>query len=200
MSIESIWELYENGFFKVELDSFYNPNILLYKRQEDAIEQAFLDTRNGDRGVFILVVSKKNANGNFNVQVNHGGVLGKATIFDRLNTVLRQEERLIDAMIDWDKAILIFDWEKDIDKSMRDTEKFGEEGKRELIDVALKSEVYKLQKFLQDELHQAAEELNLEVNDRGMKKPEISDSDLPRYNYYLQVVIELLRMIAKGYI
>jgi len=201
MSIESIWELYEKGFFKVELDSFYNPDVLLYQKQEEeGIQQAFLDSRNGDRGVFVLVVSDKNTNGYFNIQVGHGGVRGKATIFDRLNTLWRQGERLSEEIANWDKAILIFDWEKDISKSMRDAEKFGEEGTRELIDVALNSEVHKLEKFLQYELYQAAEELNLEVDDRGMQKPEISTTDLLRYNYYLEVVTELLRMIAKKYI
>ena len=201
MSIQSIWELYEKGFFKIELDSFYNPNVLLYQRQEEeGIQQAFLDSRNGNKGVLILVVSEKNTNGCLNVQLKHGGVSGKDTIFDRLNTVWRQEEKLIKEMANWDKAILIFDWEKDIGKSLQDAENFGEESTKDLIDVALNSEVYVLKKFLQDELYQAAEELNLEVDDRGMKRPEISNIDLPRYSYYLEVVKELLRMIAKDYI
>lgn len=201
MSIQSIWKLHEKGFFKVELDSFYNPNVLLYQRQEEEpIQQAFLDSRSGDKGVFVIVDSEKNDNGNLNVQLRHGGVSGKDTIFDRLNTVLRQEERLIEEMANWDKAILIFDWEEDIGKSLQDAEKFNEEGTKKLIDAALNSEVYVLKKFLQHELHQAADELNLEVLDRGISSPEISSTDLPRYGYYLEVVNELLRMIGKGYI
>lgn len=203
MSIQSIWKLYEPGFFKVEPDSSYNPNVLIYQKQDSRpINTVFLESKHNNKGVYILVDTEKNKNGNFKLQIGVAGVSGQATLFDRLERMRSGTKDSQDSPESdkWGKAILIFDWRDDIEDWLQSLGNFREEEKKKLIDVALDSEVYKLEKFLYDELKKIAEDLNVEVEGRSRAEPEVPETDKQRYKYYLEVVEELLKMITKNYI
>ena len=160
----------------------------------------FLESKHNNKGVYILVDTEKN--GNFKLQIGVAGVSGKDTIFHRLDRMRSGTKDSQDSLESdkWGKAVLIFDWGDDIEDWLQSLGNFREEEKKKLIDVALDSEVFKLEKFLYDELKKIAEDLNVEVEGRSRAEPEVPETDKQRYKYYLEVVTELLKMITKNYI
>ena len=192
MNISTIYRLYEQGFFKVEPGLHFNPNVLVYDKQGDALERVFLESKENNRGIFVLVDTEKK-DGGVPIQVGSAGVSGEDTLFNRLQTLKRPENEK------WDKAILLFDWQADIEVWLKEAGDFSKEDSEKLIDVVLDSEVFQLKKFLQYGLDQAADELNFDVGQRGMAHSEIADIDSERFNYYLELVKHLIYMITEGY-
>ena len=193
MNISAIYKLYEKGFFKVEPGLLFNPNVLVYDKRKDALERVFLESKENNRGIFVLADTEKKGAGGVPIQVGLAGVSGEDTLFNRLQTLKRPENEK------WDKAILLFDWQADIEVWLKEAGDFSEEDSKKLIDVVLDSEVFQLKKFLQYELGQAADELNFDLDKRGIPHSEITDIDSKRFKYYLELVKHLLYMITEEY-
>ena len=191
------------GFLELSFKPLYDPTVLILdiKALEDVTPRT-LGSAEPKKGVYVLVDTKPDRRGMYNVSVGHGGVN------KRKNTEEGQQQTLYGSiknlksrpipkeMKDWNKAILICDWQDDIEK--RSTGNGSYQGKNDLIIQVMKQEVNHLSKFLHNELKKS-KDLPLKVHSRRKTTYFMPNPDLRRYDYHVDVVKKMLQMIIDGY-
>lgn len=182
------------GFYEVKLVSDYSPNVLIYERQAEPPIKLDPDSK----GVYILMNTKKSKRGIIYVYIGFGGVSGKGSLFNRLDALWRNSDRLPPDISDWDKAILIYSWKDDIDvwlERVVNVEKG--EVRVKLSEAVMESEVFYLEKFLFHRLKNSPGNLNLRMVGKDKAHFNIPDTDSERYEDYLDMVEELIQQISK---
>ena len=207
MNIPLLHELQHPGFHKLSFTPPYDPIVLvLDKEASKGVGPAKLPDEllvEPNKGVFVLIEPLTVSPVKYNVYVGCAGV-GKGenkpeddrseedsqTLYARIRD-LRSSVNIKD-MNDWEKAILICDWEKDIG-----TEEEGTYHDRDvLIAQVMRNEAFHLSKILHKKI---GDEKNPKWNVLG-KDPAsyyMPNPDSLRYQYYVEAVKQLLRMIAK---
>ena len=194
MNIPLFYERLENGFYKLRFTPLYNPNVLLCDRHESlpgSMPEA-------GKGVFVLVDTKRTEEDSFFVFVGSSGVTGeKATLCgkpnSRFNRVWHKESPGIpDDISEWDKAILIYDWEVDIET--RAEQEGSAHNKEDLLIDVMYNEVLHLEKLLRAEVDNWPD-LDL-TNASAGENYFMPNPDSLRYDYYVDAVMRLLRMIT----
>ena len=181
----------QQGFYELEFTPLFDPNVLIFDKDEARPSKL----RDDSKGIFVIVDTQQR-DGGFYVYVGQSGVWGDTyTFFDRLIRIYGKDGGLPDKINDsWDKAILLFDWKKDIEKTP--AKKGGNSARRtELIDQVMDNEVLYLEKFLHDKLKES-KDLKLNVLGEPTASFFMPNPDLSRYDYYVGVVKELLQIIT----
>ena len=199
------------GLNKLEFVPFYNPTVLILDREETkGIGRARMSAVSADssllKGVYILAESDP-TRGRYNVSVGLSGVdRNSVTPEGEQQTLLERVKYHASSppsdVEDWDKAILICDWEDDIRNRVI---KFGsvaqttQDGK---IVEAMRSEVHLLEKMLHAELAQFSGvlgSLNVHRNKGKGFRYFMTNPDRARYDYYIRIAMEALRKIGIDY-
>ena len=204
LDFPSFRPLKEIGFYESRFIPLLNPdvpNVIVYNK--DVTESSSLHA--AGKGVYVIVDTKnKDSKGRFFVFIGSGGATGeKATLsgnYDsRLNRLWRNAVPGIPKEItEWDKAILIFDWENSIENwlSVKQTGNFADQEKRKLIDAVMDSEVSQFEKFLYHQLEHDAQYMSLNVLNETKPEINLPEIDLPRFEYYADIVKDLLQIIT----
>ena len=196
MSIPSLLNpLTQQGFYELEFNPLYNPKVWVCERHE-------ADPGNmpeAGKGVYVLMDTQGTEDGSFFVFVGQSGVTGeKATLCGNANSRInrlwyKDSPGMPDDIADWDKAILIFDWESDIE--IRAEENGSAYNKDELMNDVMYNEVLHLEKLLRAEVNNSA---NLNLTSAGAGENYfMPNPDSERYKYYVAVAMETLRMIIE---
>lgn len=200
MNIPSLLNpLPQEGFYELEFKPLYNPKVWVCDRHESDPSSMPL----AGKGVYVLMDTQMTKDDSFFVFVGQSGVTGeKATLCgntnSRINRVWRKDSPgMPDDIADWDKAILIFDWEDDLEENAETNEKQRgtAPNKDETLKDVMYNEVLHLEKILREEIEKY-KNLNL-TNAPGKDNYYMLNPDSRRYDYYLDLVMLLIRMITE---
>lgn len=199
------------GYTVLEFVPFYNPTILILDREETkGIGRVRMGPDSADsylKGVYILAESDP-TRGRYNVSVGLGGVDGKrGTVKGGQQTLLERVKYHASSppsdVEEWDKAILICDWEDDIRNRAI---KFGsvvQTTQDRKITEAMRSEVHLLEKMLHAELTKftgkTSGSLNLHRNKSKRFNYFMANPDNERYEYYIGIAMEAFRQVVPKY-
>lgn len=190
----------EQGFTKLGFVPFYAPTVLIFdKKDAQNIGSKKLGSDEPKKGVYVIVETDPSW-GRYNVTVGLGGVGGEKQTL--LNRVKYHDYSPPSVMEDWNKAILICDWEKDIRNRAFNYNSASKENQKKKIDEAMASEVHLIEKMLHEELMEFNEDLgSLRVhrNQSSNFTHYMPNPDNERYDYYIRVVMEALRKIVPKY-
>ena len=196
------------GFTKLEFLPFYNPTVLVFDSDSaGGIGSIKLGADEPKKGVYVIVESEPSW-GRYNVSVGLGGVdKNRGTPEGKQQTLFKRvkyhDYRPPSMMKEWDKAILICDWEGDIRNRAKEFGSVSEKKRREKIEEAMKSEVHLLEKMLHEKLMEFNEEFgSLRVHRNADPKRFSSfmpNPDNERYEYYIGVVMEAVRKFIPKY-
>lgn len=195
MNIPLLYALNEPGFYELMFKPYYNPKVLICDRHESNPSSMPV----AGKGVYVLADTQRGEDDSFFVFVGQSGVTGeKATLCgspdSRINRVWRKEwPGRPDVIADWDKAILIFDWEDDLRAGAERRGSMNNE--EELLSDVMRNEVLHLEKLLRDEVEISAN-LNL-ANEAKNEDYFMLNPDSRRYDYYLGLAMLLIRMITE---
>lgn len=194
MNIPLLHARNEPGFYELRFKPLYRPNVLICDRHGS-------DTNNmpiAGKGVYVLVDTQITADDRFSVFVGQSGVTGeKATLCgktdSRINRLWHQESPgMPEGIADWDKAILIFDWEDDLEA--RAESRGTAPNKDTLLSDVMRNEVLHLERILRAEIDKYA---NLYLtNASGKENYFMLNPDSRRYDYYLGLVVLLMQMVT----
>ena len=155
------------------------------------------------KGVFAVVDSKSSESEGFPVFVGSAGVTGeKATLcgdeYSRIYRVIYGDDTINEKIPNWNKAILIFDWENDIEDCLlvKQMGNFADQEKKKLIDAVMDSEVPQFEKFLYHQLMQVAKDMHLDVRNETKADVSLPKFALRRFEYYVGIVKDLLQIIT----
>ena len=157
MNFPLLQELQHKGFHELCFKPLYHPGVLICDRSESNPSSM----PEAAKGVFALVDTQKTQEGSFFVFVGQSGVTGeKATLCgnndSRINRLWHKDSPgMPDDISEWDKAILIFDWEEDI--KARAEEEGSAHNKDDLLDDVMRNEVLHLEKLLRAEVENSAD-------------------------------------------
>lgn len=197
----------KSGYVKMEFVPFYSPTVMIYDRKKgENIGSAKLGDDEPKKGVYVLVETELTW-GRYKISVGLGGVNKKEKTPEGeqqtlLGRVKYHASNPPEDMEKWDKAILICDWEVDIENRAIEFGSLRPERRDVKISEAIKSEVHLLEKMLHAELMQFTEEFgSLKVyRNRGENfKYFMPNPDNERYEYYIGIVMESLQQIAPNY-
>ena len=200
MNIPLLHELQHEGFHQLWFTPPYDPLILvLDKESSKGVGSVKLEKMGNDepkKGVFVLVeplieTSKsKQPPTKYNIYVGYAGVEKDQTLYRRIQH-LRSDPNIND-IDNWEKAILICNWENDII-----SEKEGNFPERHpLISEVIHNEAVHLSIILHKRLEK---EKNPKWNIVG-RKPDsyyMPNPDSLRYQYYVVAVMQLLRKLTE---
>ena len=190
MNIPLLHPLNEPGFYELRFKPLYNPNVLICDRHGSDPNNMPTATK----GVYVLVDTQITEDDRFSVFVGQSGIVpeGKATLDSRISRVCYKEPGMPDGIADWDKAILIFDWEDDL--KARAEQRGTAPNKDTLLSGVMRNEVLHLEKILRAEIEECRY-LDL-TNASGKENYFMLNPDSRRYDYYLDVVMLLIRMVT----
>ena len=191
---------FARGFTRLEFPPFYDPVVVIFdKKDAGNIASKKLGVNEPKKGVYVIVETEPSW-GRYNVTVGLGGVDGeKQTLLRR---VKHHDYNPPSVMEDWNKAILICDWEDDIRNRAFNYNSASKENQKKKIDEAMASEVHLIEKMLHEELMGFNEDLgSLRVhrNQSSNFTHYMPNPDNERYDYYIRVVMEALRKIVPKY-
>lgn len=213
-SIPMLLPLEEKGFLEVGFKPLYNPNILVC----DSDESKTGDLPIACKGVLIAFDATKR-----DVYVGHAGIKPinqdgqkkqKSNLsgneYSRLYRVLYEDDTIRTKIPDWDRAILMFDWENDI-KVEEDKKKSFRTLKTRIddeINRIIKDEVFSLKKILLYEINNSNNwHLKNNRNEvpnslKGMvnnpRRKNMLSPNSERCKYYITIVMKLMEEIANG--
>lgn len=196
-----------SGFTKLEFAPFYNPTVLIFDNKEaGGIGSTKLGGDEPKKGVYVIVETEP-TRGRYNVTVGLGGVDGnRGTAKGDQQTLLKRvkyhDYSPPSVMEDWDKAILICDWEDDIRNRAIEFGSVAQQTQGKKIIEAMKSEVTLIEKMLHAELNQFTGSLgSLRVHRNKSKRFNyfMANPDNERYEYYIGIAMEALRQIVPNY-
>ena len=146
-------------------------------------------------GVYVLVDTNKNKKGKYDVAVGRHeiteGDKEHLTLIERIGKLVEVTEPY--KIKNWNKAILICDWERDIkDRSANKSKPKADVNEK--ISKVFNDEIFHLANFFHDELNKS-KALNLNVHGTHRDSYYLPNPDLLRYDYYVGVVKKLLSMI-----
>lgn len=188
-----------SGYLKLSFEPLYD--LAVYVLDKTAVEN--VDTvvelwnNSPEKGVCVLVEPLKEADNECSIYVGHGGVAKREATppgdqQPLIKTVQNYASRPPSGVEKWSKAILICNWDDDIQSEQKG--KYHRE--RELIDQVMYDEVLHLSKILHERL-QEFKKINFEVHGERKDSSFMPNPDSLRYQYYVGVVIELLRMMIE---
>ena len=190
----------EQGFTKLKFVPFYDPTVLIFdKKDAQNIGSRKLGGNEPKKGIYVIVETDPSW-GRYNVTVGLGGVDGEKQTL--LNRVKHHDYSPPSVMEDWNKAILICDWEKDIRNRAFNYNSASKENQKKKIDEAMTSEVHLIEKMLHEELMEFNEDfgsLRVLRNQSSNFTHYMPNPDNERYDYYIRVVMEALRCIVPKY-
>lgn len=192
-----------SGYLRLSFEPLYS--LTAYVLDKTAVENAvtvFESWVNPPRkGVCVLVEPPEEAVSEYNIYVGHGGVVKSEKSpaekeykkeYTLLNTMQNHASRPPSGVEKWRKAILICNWDNDIQSEQKG--KYHRE--KELIDQVMYDEVFHLSKILSEKLQQY-KRVNFEVHGEHKETSFMPNPDSLRYQYYIGVTIELLRMMIE---
>ena len=183
-------DLLEIGFA-----SRYEPKVLVFDYQGSQPSKTVPDSK----GVYILVGTTKTGINALKIRIGRGGVIGAATLYDRLCIVCDKNRDQPTYKFNWQKAILFYNWNVDIKKWLKNLGSFHQDDKDKLVDSIMDSEVFLFEKYLFHELHKTARNFNLNVKISPSKaKVSLNTPDKDRFDEYLKMVAKLLQEINAG--
>jgi len=213
-SIPTLIPLNEKGFLEVGFAPLYNPGIVVCDKNQANPQ----DLPIACKGVLIAVDSQKR-----DVYVGNGGISEKKqkdetepranlswNEYSRLCRVLHKDDTIYKKMPDWDKAILIFDWENDIklDKSKKESFRKSKIRIENAIDKIIRDEISDLKKILIYKIYNS-ENWNLKnyrnevptslksIANNSRSRNSLSPNS-KRCRYYVAIVMKLMQEIVKG--
>ena len=180
----------QQGFYEFNFTTLYNPGILVCERSK-------LDPQNlpdAKKGIFIPVVTQK-ADYNFDIYIGCSGLESdEHPLVNRLHRVCNRDCGLQIAG-KWDKAVLLFDWQDDIEDCVQFKKGFDLQEKLTFVNGIMDNEAY----YLKTEFaNRFRKDLNLKVDGQQIRSFVLFRPDFSRYEYYFIVVSELVRMIIDG--
>lgn len=193
MDIPLLHELQHPGFHRLSLTPPYDPVVLVLDNQKP--REAYPDTLGDDEprwGVFVLIKPVMGAPIKYNIQVGCAGVEQEQTLYGKVQE-LRSTSN-IGGMRGWKKAILLCNWENDVNTK----EGVGEYSEKpSLISKVIRNEAHRLIDILCVKL---GEENNPKwiLAVRDMVPYCIPNPDTRRYEYYADVVMQLLRILTEN--
>lgn len=195
MNIPSLLNpLTQQGFYELEFKPLYNPKVWVCDRHESDPSSMPL----AGKGVYVLMDTQMTKDDSFFVFVGQSGVTGeRATLCgnndSRINRLWHKDSpNMPDDISEWDKAILIFDWDKDIKASAE--EEGSAHNKDNLLNDVMRNEVLHLEKLLRAEVSNSSN-LNLTSSGAG-ENYFMPNPDSRRYEYYVDVVMQLLLILT----
>ena len=202
LDFPSFRPLKESGFYESRFIPLYNPNVpnvVICDRDESDKGNLLF----AGKGVFAVVDSQSSESEGFPVFVGSAGVTGeKATLcgdeFSRMYRVIYGDDTINQKIPNWDKAILIFDWENGIEDwlEVKQMGNFADQEKKKLIDAVMDSEVLLFEKFLYHQLMQVAKNMDLNMLNDSKPKVDLPEIDLQKFEYYVGIVKDLLQIIT----
>lgn len=188
------------GFSRMAVVPFFDPVVMIFdKKEAGGISSIKLGVNEPKKGVYVIVETEPSW-GRYNVTVGLGGVDGEKQTL--LNRVKYHDYRPPSVMKDWDKAILISDWEDDIRNRAKEFGDVKQKSQNKKITEAMRSEVHLIEKMLHAELMKFNEGLgSLRVlrNHSSNFTHFMPNPDNERYNYYVRIVMEALRELVPNY-
>lgn len=178
----------------------FHPTILTYNKasvKKKGHEEAAIN------GVFVLVDPKENTNKKFGIAVGYPEVGNtKSTkemkeppnLMEYTHELVRNSEPR--ELPNWKKAILVCDWEDDIRNRTAKSRNQGKSYRKTVIDNTMKEEVRHLSKILRTEIKDSRT-LNCNVVGEGKENYFLPNPDSQRYEYYVGIVKEVLRIITR---
>lgn len=195
------------GFTVLGFVPFYNPNVLVFDRkQARGTSSVKLGNDEPKKGVYILIETES-TRGMHNVSVGLGGVDPNSKTEEGeqqtlLGRVKNHVSRPPSGVEKWDKAILVCDWEVDIENRAIEIGSVKQETQDKRIVDAMKREVRLLEKMLHAELMKFTGRrgsLNVHRNQEKRFKYFMPNPDNERYEYYIGIAKESLRHIGLNY-
>ncbi len=194
MDIPLLHELQHPGFHKLSFTPLYDPLVLVLDNQK--LKETRPDILGDDeprRGVFVLIKPPIGTSINYNLYVGCAGVEREQTLYGRV-----QELRSIsntEGMAGWKKAILLCNWENDIQTEEGGPGEYS--GKPDLIGEVMRNEAHHLIDILYTKLGKANNpKWHLAIRDIDLSC--IPNPDMRRYEYYADVVMQLLQMLTEN--
>lgn len=188
------------GFTRLEFLPFYDPVVVIFDRKEaGGIGSIKLGDYEPKKGVYAIVETEP-TRGRHNVTVGLGGVDGdQQTLLERVKYHASNPPSVMEQ---WDKAILICDWEKDIRNRAKEFGSVAQKTQDSEIIKAMKSEVHLLEKMLHAELMQftgSFGSLNVHRNKSKRFNYFMANPDNERYEYYIGIAMGALRKDVPKY-
>lgn len=184
----------------------YNPRLVVLDRKEPQSEVGIvLGGHEPIRGVFVLVRPPEGESNKYGVSVGLAGVDKRSsdkkneenTLYKWIQNIRGKERTHPRSMENWEKAILIYDWERDIIAGAKEKGKCEE--KDDLILPLMEQEVKYIRNFFHEKLEgsKASIEIPFEVLGKYSYSYFLPNPDLLRYHYYLIIVEASLRMLIE---
>ena len=190
------------GFSEFTFRPFYNPTVVVYDKvtaKSQGMRKLEKIGKNPySRGVYILVDTKPKRGRN-DVAVGLSGVDGeKRILLDRIKDHVPDKSGDI---LNWDQAVVICDWEKDIYNQAVTAGKVTSHRIDQKIKKAMKREVHLLEKMVHFKLKEFEVQgsLNVKGNEYKAFNYCMANPDLTRYNYYISILLECLKNLVPDY-
>ena len=191
MTIPLLHELQYPGFHELNFTPLYNPGLLVCHRSE-------VDSQNlpvAKKGIFVPVVTHKKGYA-YDIYIGCSGFDSEThPLVNRLHRVCNPDIGLKIAG-KWDKAVLLFDWQDDIEACAKQKGPYNDLKKFNWVNEIMDNEAYYLKGYFADKFRK---DMKLKV-DGGQRTKSffLPNPDVQRYECYFGLVKELVQMIIDG--
>lgn len=192
------------GIAEFVFTPFYNPTVVVYDKanakSQGVAKFEKIDKDVYSKGVYILVDTKSNQGKN-DVAVGISGVDGnKQILLNRIKHHMSTSNKN-DNIPNWDKVIMICDWENDIFNRAIMIGSITHKRIDQKIRKTMRREVHLLEKMLHFKLMEFEDNGSLNVKGNRHKGFNycMGNPDLMRYDYYISILLECLKNLLPDY-